>query len=112
MNKNMNIINRSDIINKFYSLIVIYLLFGWLIESQRINLILLLPTIQFQFLVNNCLLIQLENNLLKNESKDTKNSSVNSKLKQLNINISPRMREYLIHGAIYSSFLINYMMLN
>ena len=57
---------KSEIIDKLHSLTIIYLLFGWMIESQRLNLVLLLPTLQFQFLMNNneCLLTSLENKYL------------------------------------------------
>ena len=52
---------KSEIFDKLNSLTIIYLLFGWMIESQRLNLVLLLTTFQFQFLMNNneCLLTSL-----------------------------------------------------
>ena len=57
---------KSEIIDKLHSVLIIYFLFGWMIESQRLNLVLLLPTLQFQFLMNNneCLLTSLENKYL------------------------------------------------
>ncbi len=66
---------KSDIISYAHSSVISYLLFGWIFESQRQNLILLLPSIQFQFLVNdnNCILTQLENKFMKEEkNKDKK----------------------------------------
>ena len=52
----------SGIIDNFHSFLIIYLLFGWLIESQRDILVFVLPTLQYQFLVNEnqCVLTQLE----------------------------------------------------
>ena len=102
---------KSEIVNKMHSMIIIYLLFGWIFESQRQYLILLLPTIQYQFLINNnnCLLTQFENELLKQEKNDkVMESFVETKLKQLNISVSSRIRESIIHTAIFSSFLLNY----
>ena len=99
---------KSDIIDKLHSVIIIYLLFGWIIASQRSNLVLLLPTLQFQFLMNNneCLLTNLENKYL---SKDKQiESFVDKKLKQININVRPFIREYITHSSVYMSFLISY----
>ena len=63
---------KSEIIDKLHSVLIIYFLFGWMIESQRLNLVLLLPTLQFQFLMNNneCLLTHLENQYLIEEKSD------------------------------------------
>lgn len=117
---NIKSFNKPEIINKIHSLIVIYILFGWIIESQRVYLVLFLPTLQFQFLINNnkCLLTQLEAKLLKEEKKDNNEeddeddeddkSFINKKLKQFGINLNPMIREYIIHGSVYSSFLISY----
>jgi len=102
---------KSEIVNKMHSMIIIYLLFGWIFESQRQYLILLLPTIQYQFLMNNneCLLTQFENKLLKEEKNDkVMESFVETKLKQLNISVSSRIRESIIHTAVFGSFLLNY----
>ena len=54
---------KSEIISYTHSSVILYLLFGWMFENQRENLLLLLPTIQFQFLINDnsCILTQLEN---------------------------------------------------
>ena len=51
----------SVIVNNCHSFLIIYLLFGWLIESQRDILVFVLPTLQYQFLVNEnqCILTQL-----------------------------------------------------
>ena len=102
---------KSEIIDKLHSLIIIYLLFGWVIESQRSNLVLLLPTFQFQFLMNNneCFLTDLENQYLSEEKSDKQiESFVDEKLKKININIRPFIMEYIIHGSVYMSFLMNY----
>ena len=75
---------KSEIINKLHSVLIIYFLFGWMIESQRLNLVLLLPTLQFQFLMNNneCLLTSLENQYLIEEKSDEQiESFVDKKLK-------------------------------
>ena len=86
---------KSEIINKIHLGFITYFLFGFMIESQRKYLILFLPSLQYQFLVNNnqCLLTQLENKLIKNEN-DKKNeddkefdSFIGSKLKEYNIDI-------------------------
>ena len=65
---------KSEIINKIHLGFITYFLLGFMIESQRKYLILFLPSLQYQFLVNNnqCLLTQLENKLIKNEN-DKKN---------------------------------------
>ena len=102
---------KSEIIDKLHSVLIIYLLFGWMIESQRLNLVLLLPTLQFQFLMNNneCLLTSLENQyLIKEKSDEQIESFVDKKLKQININVRPFIREYIIHSSVYMSFLISY----
>ena len=60
---------RSEMISYFHSILIVYFLFGWMIESQRKYLIFLLPSMQYQFLVNNneCFLTQLENQYLTKE---------------------------------------------
>ena len=107
--------NKSEMVNKIHSLLVMYVLLGWIIESQRKYLVFILPSLQFQFLVNNneCLLTQLETKLLKDEKKDDdkelkKESFVDKKLKQFGINLDPKIREYMIHGSVYASFTISY----
>ena len=102
---------KSAIINKVHSFLILYFLFGWIFESQRQYLVLLLPSLQYQFLMNNndCLLTQYENKLLKEEKNDKiMESFVETKLKQLNITVSSRIRESIIHTAIFSSFLLSY----
>lgn len=102
---------KSEIINKVHSFLILYFLFGWIFESQRQYLVLLLPSLQYQFLMNNndCLLTQYENKLLKEEKNDKiMESFVETKLKQLNITVSSRIRESIIHTAVFSSFLLSY----
>ena len=102
---------KSEIIDKLHSVLIIYFLFGWMIESQRLNLVLLLPTLQFQFLMNNneCLLTSLENKYLSEEKSDEQiESFVDKKLKQINISVRPFIREYITHSSVYMSFLISY----
>lgn len=113
---------NSEIINKVHGSIIIYLLTGWIFESQRKYLVFFLPTIQFQFLVNKnlCILTQLEKKYLLQEKKeyhkkDNKeeeeieyDSFTDKKLKEYNIHISPDSREFLINGIVYGSFIISY----
>jgi len=102
----------SGIIDNFHSFLIIYLLFGWLIESQRDILVFALPTLQYQFLVNDnqCVLTQLEKRLLKDEKEEDKeyDSFVGKKLKEYNIHITDKYRELIIHSFVYGSFLISY----
>ena len=72
-------------INMIHDFTSLYFLFGWLIPSQRINLVLLLPTLQYQFLVNNnmCVLTQLENKY--SLEKDKTDSYIDKKLKEYGI---------------------------
>ena len=106
---------KSEIVNKIHSLLIVYLLFGWMIESQREYLVFILPTIQYQFLMNNneCLLTQYENKLIKEEKSDEViESFVETKFRQLNINISPRVRGYIIHTAVFfGSFAASYFLM-
>ena len=114
---------KSDIINKLHSSIILYFLTAWIFESQRQTLILLLPSIQFQFLINNnqCVLTQIEKKLLIQEQIQEKNleknqsiiydSFVEKKCKEYNIHLQPKIREYIIHSAVYCSFLISYFMI-
>ena len=114
---------NSEIINKVHGSIIIYLLTGWIFESQRKYLVFFLPTIQFQFLVNKnlCILTQLERKyLIKEKKEDYKkenntdkeeieyDSFTDKKLKEYNIHISPEIIEYLINGLVYGSFMISY----
>tara|TARA_Y100000389_G_C17449546_1_gene513809 strand:- start:1303 stop:1713 length:411 start_codon:yes stop_codon:yes gene_type:complete len=127
-NKQIIIINmrKSEIINKIHSILIFYCIFGFIFQSQRKTLLLFLPSLQYQFLVNdnNCILTQLENRLIKeekiiinkkNDDKEEKeekeeefDSFIGSKLKQYNINIPNKTRENLIHTFLYGCFLINY----
>ena len=98
------------LINRFHSIFVSYLLFGWIFESQRKVLVFIIPTLQFQFLVNNnmCILTQLENRYLKEEKKG--DSFIGKKLKEYNIQLSDRKREIMINSLVYLSFCISYWM--
>lgn len=112
--------NHSQIVNHVHKIIILYISFGWLIESQRNYLLFFLPGIQYQFLINGnmCILTQLENKLLleeskKNDSENSKNAEINNSfidktLKKYNINIKPEVREKIIHTLLYSSFCITY----
>lgn len=107
----------SEIINKLHTGVVIYLLFGWTLKSQRELLVLLIPTVQFQFLVNDnqCILTQLEKKCIVNENNETKEivyeSFVDAKLKQYNIHIGSSSRELIINGSIYASFALSYFLM-
>lgn len=96
------------LINRFHSIFASYLLFGWIFESQRKVLVFIIPTLQFQFLVNNnmCILTQLENRYLKEEKKEA--SFVGKKLAEYQIELSDRNREIMINGLIYLSFSLSY----
>jgi hypothetical protein len=107
----------SKLINHLHKIVIIYITFGFLLESQRKYLTFFLPTIQFQFLINEnmCILTQLENKILEYESKKDESkrevlsdSFIGKTLQKYNINISPSSREKLIHCALYSSFCLNY----
>jgi len=100
--------NKARLINIVHNFTTIYFLVGWIIPSQRQNLVLLLPTLQYQFLVNNnmCILTQLENKY--SIEKDKNNSYVDKKLKEYGIQIDASKTEMLINSAIYMSFLISY----
>jgi hypothetical protein len=96
------------LINRFHSIFSSYLLFGWIFESQRKVLVFIIPTLQFQFSVNNnmCILTQLENRYLKDEKKG--DSFIGKKLKEYNIQLNDRKREIMINSLIYLSFFISY----
>ena len=106
---------QSEIVSKIHSSLIVYMLIGWLIESQRKYLVFLLPTVQFQFLVNNdeCVITQLENRLLKNEKREdeVKESFVNSQLKYFNIHLEPHVCKKMVHGCVYGSFLLSYFLM-
>ena len=101
---------RSEIINNFHTILIIYFLFGWVLESQRKYLVFMLPSMQYQFLVNNneCFLTQLENKYLKDEGGKEKVSFIGDQFKKLNIEFSERIREYIVHSSVYVSFVISY----
>ena len=125
INNNIIRMKNSEIVNKFHNFVIVYIVLGWLFKSQRIFMIFLLPTIQFQFLVNenNCVLTQLEKKLLIEEQKDeikkedkkeeeiVYNSFVGTKLKEWIIELKPKHSEYLIHSAVYGSFLLSYFLM-
>ena len=95
-------------INRFHSIFALYLLFGWIFVSQRQVLVFIIPTLQFQFLVNDnmCILTQLENRYLKEEKKE--DSLIGKKLAEYKIELSDRNREIMINGPIYLSFSLSY----
>lgn len=104
----------SSIINKIHSILIVYFLFGFTIQSQREILLLLLPLLQYQFLINNnmCILTQLENKFKKKEGiNEIRNSFIDSKLKKLNIKISENIREKIVHTSVMGSFFINYLLI-
>jgi hypothetical protein len=100
--------NNAKMINMIHDFTTLYFLFGWLIPSQRINLVLLLPTLQYQFLVNNnmCVLTQLENKY--SLEKDKTDSYIDKKLKEYGIIIHKNHLEKIINTSLYISFLISY----
>ena len=111
MNQMINLVDDDQkvlLINRFHSIFSLYLLFGWIFVSQRQVLVFIIPTLQFQFLVNNnmCILTQLENRYLKDEKKG--DSFIGKKLKEYQIELSDRKREIMINGLIYLSFCISY----
>ena len=111
MNKMINFIDDDQkviFINRFHSIFVSYLLFGWIFVSQRQVLVFLIPTVQFQFLVNDnmCILTQLENRYLKKEEK--KDSFIGVKMKEYKIELSDKNRVIVINSLIYLSFSLSY----
>ena len=113
----------SKIVHNFHLATVVYLLFGWILPSQRIILVFLIPSTQFQWLLNDnqCVLTQMEHLLLKNEKqvakkKDDKDddeeivddSFIGTTLKKCNIDLSDRIRETVINCCVYGSFLMSY----
>ena len=112
---------QSQIVHYFHLTLIMYMLFGWVLQSQRIILIFLIPTTQFQWLINDnqCIFTQLEKKLLNDEKKkDDKNaeeiqhdSFVGSMLQKCNIDLSERTRETMINCCVYGSFLMSYCLL-
>ena len=116
--------NKSGIISHIHSIVLLYIFFGWMIESQRSILVVLLPTLQFQFLINDnmCILTQLENKFLKEDKDKGKgkgedkeiiinDSFVDKNLKKCNIQITPKKREIMVHSFTYFMFLFNYFLM-
>tara|TARA_E500000178_G_C16789681_1_gene647421 strand:- start:461 stop:793 length:333 start_codon:yes stop_codon:yes gene_type:complete len=105
---NMANMTKAKAINMIHNFTSLYLLFGWIIPSQRVNLVLIIPTIQYQFLVNNnmCLLTQLENKY--SLEKDKTDSYTDKKLKEYGIIMSKENTEKTINSLIYLSFLVSY----
>ena len=112
---------QSQIVHYFHLTLVVYMLFGWVFQSQRMILVFLIPTTQFHWLINDnqCMFTQLEKKLLNDEKKkDDKNaeeiqhdSFVGSMLQKCNIDLSEKIRETVINCCVYSSFLISYCLL-
>jgi len=109
---------QSQVAQYFHLTFVMYMLFGWVIQSQRIILVFLIPTTQFQWLINDnqCIFTQLEKKLLNDEKKKDAeeiqhDSFVGSMLQKCNIDLSERIRETVINCCVYSSFLISYCLL-
>lgn len=103
--------NYSSVVNYFHQIIIFYILFGWISETQRQYLLFILPSIQFQFLINDnmCVLTQLENKLLRDKTDEKQNNSfIDKKLKSMNIFIEENIREKMIHCAVFTSFCITY----
>jgi len=122
----------SKIVHDLHVASIIYLLFGWILPSQRIILVFMIPSVQFQWLVNDsqCFLTQIEHQLLKDEkrSKKKKNdkdddedddkedndeeivheSFVGSMMQKCNIDLSERVRETVMNCCVYGSFLMSY----
>lgn len=107
--------NKSEIISKIHTMSIFYLIFGWIFQSQRIVLVFLIPTIQFQWLINNnqCVLTQIEQNLLRKETNKNiiHDSFIGKMFKKYNLDITERNRELLINNILYSSFMISYFMM-
>ena len=110
---------NSEIVANIHGFVIFYLLFGGLFYSQRGFLVWFLPTLQYQFLVNNntCLLTQLEDKLKieeKSDDDDNKGDKIKSEgfidgiLKKHNIVIESDKREIAIHTIVYMCFLGNY----
>ena len=109
---------KSQIAQYFHLTFVIYMLFGWILQSQRIILVFVIPTTQFQWLINDnqCIFTQLEKKLLNDEKKKDAeeiqhDSFVGSMLQKCNIDLSDRIRETVVNCCVYSSFLISYCLL-
>ena len=113
----------SKIVHDLHVASIIYMLFGWILPSQRIILVFMIPSVQFQWLVNDsqCFLTQIEQQLLKDEKKDEKKkddkdddeeivheSFVGSMMQKCNIDLSERVRETLMNCCVYGSFLMSY----
>lgn len=106
--------NKSEIISKIHIISIWYLIFGWIFQSQRIILVFLIPTIQFQWLINNnqCVLTQIEQKLLREKTNENiiHDSFIGGMLKKYNLDMTEKNRELLINCVLYSSFIISYFM--
>ena len=106
-----------EIVNKIHSGFLFYLLFGGFIISQRNFLVFLIPSLQYQYLINNekCILTQLEEKLINNKKEKKEEvilePFINIKLKEYNINIKPEIREKALHTILYCLFMGNYLMM-
>ena len=89
--------------------------------SQRIFMICIAYNSTVLVNENNCVLTQLEKKLLIEEQKEeikkgdkkeeiVYDSFVGTKLKEWNIELKPKHREYLIHSAVYSGQLSYFLM--
>ena len=109
--------NTSKVVNYIHHFFLIYLFMGGILESQRSFLVLIIPTLQFQFLLNDnkCILTQLEERLINNERNgdDKKeiqiDGFINRKLVDYNVNV--KIDDMLLHITLYSLFLGNYFMM-
>tara|TARA_B110000285_G_scaffold164450_1_gene183657 strand:+ start:126 stop:470 length:345 start_codon:yes stop_codon:yes gene_type:complete len=108
----------SKIVNNIHSLFIFYLLFGGFFINQRGILVVLIPTLQYQFLINNdkCILTQVEEQLINNENNENNennteikiDSFIFTKMEEYNIVVEPVLRERLINTLLYFLFIGNY----
>lgn len=106
-------IKASTIVNKFHTIIYLYLIFGWLISLNSCKVLVgLSPTVMVQWGVNDnkCILTQLEKYLIKKEKKNIiqETSFTGDTLKKLNIIITPQQITFLSYLVLYHSFLQSY----
>ena len=109
--KNNNFI--ADRINNINSLICMYIIFGWLSKYHSHILVFLIPSIYIYWLLydNKCLLTTLENHFRiadKDKDKDKDKGFIETKLENLNINISNTKLDKLIIFISYFSFILSY----
>jgi hypothetical protein len=109
----------SEIVSKLHGVFIFYLLFGGIFISQREFLVFLIPTLQYQYLINNnkCLLTQIQEKLMNDETKkeDTSEikiqSFITNQMEKYNIKIKPEISEKALHTILYCLFMGNYFML-